>query len=39
MGLPCAMLAMEAVFGMAGLVAAPFVYAWLKTEMKARSLI
>jgi len=35
----CAMLAMEAVFGMAGLVAAPVVYAWLKTELLAGELI
>lgn len=35
----CAMLAMEAVFGIAGLVAAPVVYAWLKAEMKAKKLI
>lgn len=35
----CAMLVMEAVFGVAGLVAAPIAYAWLKAEMKARSLI
>jgi predicted PurR-regulated permease PerM len=35
----CAMLVMEAVFGLAGLVAAPVVYAWLKAEMKARELV
>ena len=35
----CAMLAMEAVFGIAGLVAAPVVYAWLKGEIKAKELI
>lgn len=35
----CAMLAMEAVFGIAGLVAAPVAYAWLKAEMKAKNLI
>ena len=35
----CAMLAMEAVFGVAGLVAAPVAYAWLKAELKARELI
>jgi predicted PurR-regulated permease PerM len=35
----CAMLAMEAVFGIAGLVAAPVAYAWLKTEMKSKNLI
>jgi len=35
----CAMLAMEAVFGLAGLVAAPVVYAWLKAELQARELI
>ncbi len=35
----CAMLVMEAVFGIAGLIAAPVVYAWLKAEMKAKNLI
>lgn len=35
----CAMLAMEAVFGVAGLVAAPVAYAWLKAELKARGMI
>lgn len=35
----CAMLIMEAVFGVAGLVAAPVAYAWMKSEMKARCLI
>ena len=35
----CAMLAMEAVFGMAGLIAAPVAYAWLKAEIKAKNLI
>ncbi len=35
----CAMLMMEAVFGMAGMVAAPVVYAWLKAELKARELV
>ncbi len=35
----CAMLAMEAFFGIAGLVAAPVVYAWLKAEFKAQGLI
>jgi predicted PurR-regulated permease PerM len=35
----CAMLAMEALFGIAGLVAAPVVYAWLKEELKAQGLI
>ena len=35
----CAMLFMEAVFGVAGLVAAPVVYAWLKAELKARRLV
>jgi len=35
----CAMLLMEAVFGMAGLVAAPVVYAWLKAELKAKALV
>ena len=35
----CAMLAMEAVFGMAGLVAAPVVYVWLKAELLAGELI
>jgi predicted PurR-regulated permease PerM len=35
----CAMLAMEALFGVPGLVAAPVVYAWLKEELKARVLV
>lgn len=35
----CAMLLMEALFGMAGLIAAPVVYAWLKEELKASGLI
>ncbi len=35
----CAMLAMEAVFGVAGLIAAPVVYAWFKAELKAREMI
>jgi len=35
----CAMLVMEAVFGLAGMVAAPVVYAWLKAELKARALV
>ena len=35
----CAMLAMEAVFGIGGLVAAPVAYAWLKAEIKAKNLI
>lgn len=34
-----AMLVLEAAFGVAGLVAAPVVYAWLKAEVKARNLI
>ncbi len=34
-----AMLAMEAVFGVAGLVTAPVVYAWLKAELQAENLI
>lgn len=35
----CAMLLMEAVFGIAGLVAAPVVYAWLKAELKSKQLV
>jgi predicted PurR-regulated permease PerM len=35
----CAMLVMEAVFGMSGLIAAPVVYAWLKSELKAWGLV
>jgi predicted PurR-regulated permease PerM len=35
----CAMLVMEAVFGIAGLIAAPVVYAWLKSELKAQGLV
>lgn len=34
-----AMLLMEAVFGLVGLVAAPVVYAWLKAEVKAGGMI
>jgi predicted PurR-regulated permease PerM len=34
-----AMLVMEAVFGIAGLVAAPIYYAYLKNELAARQLI
>lgn len=35
----CAMLTMEAIFGVAGLIAAPVVYAWLKAELKAENMI
>ncbi|HTG81349.1 MAG TPA: hypothetical protein VL949_05370 [Geobacteraceae bacterium] len=35
----CAMLVMEAVFGIGGLVAAPVAYAWLKAEFRAREII
>ncbi len=35
----CAMLAMEALFGLPGLVAAPVVYSWLKDEIKAKRII
>ncbi|MDY0300913.1 MAG: hypothetical protein RBQ99_04915 [Trichlorobacter sp.] len=35
----CAMLLMEAVFGIPGIVAAPVVYAWLKVELKLQNLI
>jgi predicted PurR-regulated permease PerM len=34
-----AMLVMEAIFGIAGLIAAPVAYAWLKAELKAKNLI
>ena len=34
-----AMLLMESVFGIAGLVAAPIAYAWLKDELRSRELI
>lgn len=34
-----AMLVLEAAFGMAGVVAAPIYYAWLKAELKAEGLI
>lgn len=34
-----AMLAMEAAFGIGGLVAAPVVYAWVKAEVKAQGVI
>jgi predicted PurR-regulated permease PerM len=33
------MLVMEAVFGIAGLVAAPIYYAYLKNELAARKLL
>ncbi|MCL5123356.1 MAG: hypothetical protein M1511_02435 [Deltaproteobacteria bacterium] len=35
----CAMVVMEAVFGIAGLIAAPVAYAWLKAELRAQNLI
>ncbi len=35
----CAMLAMEAIFGVAGLIAAPVVYAWFKAELRAENMI
>lgn len=35
----CAMLVMEAIFGLGGMIAAPIVYAWLKAELKALELI
>ena len=35
----CAMLAMEALFGIPGLVAAPVLYAWVKGELLARGMI
>jgi len=34
-----AMLVMEAAFGLPGLIAAPFYYAWLKDEMKGAGLV
>jgi predicted PurR-regulated permease PerM len=34
-----AMLVMEAIFGLAGIVAAPIYYAYLKDQLKARQLI
>jgi predicted PurR-regulated permease PerM len=34
-----AMLVMDAMFGIAGLIAAPIVYAWVKDELKCRKLI
>jgi len=34
-----AMLVMEGCFGLAGLVAAPICYAWLKDELASRHLI
>ena len=34
-----AMLVLEAIFGVSGLVAAPVVYAWVKAEAKAQRLI
>lgn len=35
----CAMMGMEAVFGLPGLIAAPVVYAWLKAEIRAKDVI
>lgn len=35
----CAMLTMEAIFGVPGLVAAPVAYAWLKAELKSEGLV
>jgi predicted PurR-regulated permease PerM len=35
----CAMIAMEAIFGIAGLVAAPVAYAWLKSELREQHLV
>ncbi len=35
----CAMLLMEAMFGIGGMVAAPIAYAWLKTELKMLELV
>ena len=35
----CAMIAMEAIFGIAGLVAAPVAYAWLKSELREQNLV
>ena len=35
----CAMLAMEAIFGLPGLIAAPVTYAWLKAEIRATNAI
>ena len=35
----CSMLLMEAIFGLGGLVAAPVLYAWIKSELKAHELI
>jgi predicted PurR-regulated permease PerM len=34
-----AMLVMEAIFGIAGLIAAPVAYAWLKAELRAKDMI
>jgi predicted PurR-regulated permease PerM len=34
-----AMLVMEAIFGISGLIAAPVVYAWLKSELRAEGLV
>lgn len=35
----CAMIAMEAIFGIPGLVAAPVAYAWLKSELREQKLV
>ncbi len=35
----CAMLVMDAIFGLGGMVAAPIVYAWLKAELKVLELV
>jgi predicted PurR-regulated permease PerM len=34
-----AMLVMEAIFGITGLIAAPVAYAWIKSELKAKNMI
>ena len=35
----CAMIAMEAVFGIPGLIAAPVAYAWIKAELRDKKMI
>jgi predicted PurR-regulated permease PerM len=37
--LPIAMLVMEAAFGVAGVIAAPIIYAYIKKELSDRELI
>lgn len=37
--LMCAMIVMDAIFGMPGLISAPVIYAWLKNELRAKEVV